>query len=92
MNRIAWMAFASMLLFAVVFFANSTSSLPPLVASHFDGSGYPTAYMSRDFYTKFVFFMRAVLPIVLVALTGYGQPDDRRLAGDRDPDGRAARE
>jgi uncharacterized membrane protein len=81
MNRIAWIAFASMLLFAIVFFANSTASLPPLVASHFDGSGYPTAYMTRDFYTKFVFFMGAALPIALVALLTliYSKASDMKM-------------
>ena len=81
MNRIAWIAFASTLLFAIVFFANSTSSLPPLVASHFDASGYPTAYMSHDFYSRFVFLMGTALPIVLVALLTliYSKASDMKM-------------
>jgi hypothetical protein len=42
--------------------------MPPLIASHFDGSGNPTAQMTRDFYTKFVFFMGVGLPIAMVAM------------------------
>jgi hypothetical protein len=68
MNRIAWIVFAAMLLFAALFFANTVSSLPPLIASHFDGSGNPTAQMSRDFYAKFLYFMGVGLPIAMVAL------------------------
>jgi uncharacterized membrane protein len=81
MNRIAWIAFAAMLLFAIVYFAATTPNLPPLVASHFDGSGYPTAYMTRNFYTKFVFFMGVGLPIALVALLSliYSRASDMKM-------------
>ena len=36
MSRTPWLAFAFMLLFAVVFFSTTVSSLPALVASHLD--------------------------------------------------------
>ena len=67
MNRVAWMVFAAMLLFAIIFFANTLSGLPPLIASHFDSSGGETAEMPRALYAKFVFFMGVGLPIVMVA-------------------------
>lgn len=81
MNRFPWIAFAAMLLFAIFYFAGTTSGLPPLVASHFDGSGYPTAYMTRDFYTKFVFFMGVGFPIAMVALLTlmYAKASDMKM-------------
>jgi uncharacterized membrane protein len=81
MNRIAWIVFASMLLFAIVFFSSTVSSLPPLVASHFDGSGAPTANMTRDFYARFVFFMGVAVPIALVALLTliYSKANDMKM-------------
>ena len=42
--------------------------MPPLVASHFDGSGNPNAYMTRSVYTKFILGMSVGLPIAMVAL------------------------
>jgi uncharacterized membrane protein len=81
MNRIASIVFAAILLFAILFFANTTTSLPPLIASHFDGSGNPTAQMTRDFYTKFVFFMGVGLPIAMVALLTfvYSKASDMKM-------------
>jgi uncharacterized membrane protein len=81
MNRIAWIVFAAILLFAILFFANTTTSLPPLIASHFDGSGNPTARMTRDFYTKFVFFMGVGLPIAMVAMLTlvYSKASDMKM-------------
>jgi uncharacterized membrane protein len=67
MNRIPWIVFAALLLFAILFFANTLSLLPPLIASHFDGNGNATAQMTRAFYAKFVFFMGVGLPIAMVA-------------------------
>ena len=67
MNRIAWIVFAAVLLFAILFFANTVSGLPPLIASHFDGAGNATGQMSRDFYGKFLFLMGVGLPIAMVA-------------------------
>ncbi|HEX3914883.1 MAG TPA: hypothetical protein VHW71_15385 [Steroidobacteraceae bacterium] len=63
-----WIAFALALLFAILFFADTVSSLPPLVASHFDGAGVPTAYMTRDAYARFAYSMGVVFPIAVVAL------------------------
>ena len=67
MTRIAWIVFAAILLFAILFLANTVGSLPPFIASHFDSAGNATAQMSRGTYTKFVFFMGVGLPILMVA-------------------------
>lgn len=81
MNKVPWIAFSLMLLSAVVFFSNTVSSLPPLVASHFDGAGYPTANMTREFYIKFVFAMGVGFPIAMVALLTliYSRASDMKL-------------
>ena len=81
MNRIPWIAFAVALLIAIVFFSNTVSSLPPMVASHFDGAGFPTAHMTRAFYTKFVFAMGVGFPIAIVALLSlvYSKASDMKL-------------
>ena len=67
MNRVAWIVFAAILLFAILFYANTISALPPLIASHFDGNGNATAQMTRAFYAKFLFVMGVGLPIAMVA-------------------------
>ena len=81
MNRISWIAFALALLIAIVYFSNTLSSLPPMVASHFDGAGFPTAHMTRAFYTKFVFAMGVGFPIAMVALLSvvYSKASDMKL-------------
>jgi uncharacterized membrane protein len=81
MNRIPWIAFALALLFAIVYFSNTVSSLPSMVASHFDGAGFPTAHMTRAFYTKFVFGIGVGLPMAIVALLSvvYSKASDMKL-------------
>lgn len=77
----SWIAFALALLLAIFFFADTVSSLPPLVASHFDGAGVPTAHMTRAFYSKFLFLMGVGFPIALVAFLTlvYSKANDMRL-------------
>ena len=81
MNRMPWIVFAALLLFAMLFFANSTPNLPPLIASHFDANGTATAHMPRAFYTKFVFFMGVGLPIAMVAFLTliYSRANDMKM-------------
>jgi uncharacterized membrane protein len=81
MSRIPWIAFAVALLFAVVYISNTVPSLPPLVASHFDGAGDPTAHMTREFYGKFVLSMSIGFPIATVALLTlvYSKANDMKL-------------
>lgn len=81
MNRIPWIAFALALLFAIFYFSTTVSSLPPMVASHFDGAGFPTAHMTHEFYIKFVFAMGVGFPIAMVALLTvvYSKASDMKL-------------
>jgi uncharacterized membrane protein len=81
MNKITWIAFALALLFAIFYFSNTVSSLPPMVASHFDGAGFPTAHMARAVYAKFVFGMGVGFPIAMVALLSvvYSKANDMKL-------------
>jgi hypothetical protein len=81
MNRIPWIAFALALLFAIFYISSTVSGLPPLVASHFDGAGVPTAQMTRAFYAKFVFGMGVGFPIAMVALLSviYSKASDMKM-------------
>jgi hypothetical protein len=81
MSKIPVIAFALALLFAILYFSNTISSLPPMVASHFDGAGFPTAHMTREFYSKFVFAMGVGFPIAMVTLLSvvYAKASDMKL-------------
>src|SRR5579864_1992484 len=81
MNKIPWVAFVLAVLFAIFFLSSTIPSLPPLVASHFDGAGFPTAHMTREFYTEFVFGMGVGFPIAMVALLSvvYSRASDMKL-------------
>ena len=81
MNKIPWIAFALALLFAILYFSNTVSSLPPMVASHFDGAGFPTSFMTRAFYTKFLFAIGVGFPIAMVALLSvvYSKAGDMKM-------------
>jgi uncharacterized membrane protein len=81
MRRIPWIVFGSALLFAIFYFSTTVSSLPPLVASHFDAAGHPNAHMTREFYTKFIFAMGIGFPLAMVALLNliYSKASDMKL-------------
>jgi uncharacterized membrane protein len=81
MNKIPWIAFALALLCAIFYFSSTVSSLPPLVASHFDGAGFPTAHFTRAFYTKFLFGIGIVFPLAMVTLLSvvYSKAGDMKL-------------
>ncbi len=81
MNKIPWIAFALALLAAIWYFSHTISSLPPMVASHFDGAGFPTAHMPRELYRKFVFALGIGLPIAMVTLLSvvYSRAGDMKL-------------
>jgi uncharacterized membrane protein len=81
MNRTPWIAFALALLFAIFYISSTVSSLPPMVASHFDGAGFPTAHMTRAFYTKFVLGVGVGFPIAMVTLLSvvYAKATDMKL-------------
>src|SRR5450755_74782 len=81
MNRIPWIAFALALLLAIFYFSATVSNLPPLVASHFDGAGFPTAHFTRAFYSKFLFGIGVAFPIAMVTLLSvvYSKASDMKL-------------
>jgi uncharacterized membrane protein len=81
MKRIPWIAFALALWFAIFYFYNTVSGLPPMVASHFDGAGVATAHMTRESYTKFVYAMGVLFPIAMVTLLSvvYSKARDMKL-------------
>lgn len=81
MNKVPWIAFALVLLIAIFYFSSSVSSLPPMVASHFDGAGFPTAHFTRAFYTKFLFGIGVAFPIAMVGLLSvvYSKANDMKL-------------
>jgi uncharacterized membrane protein len=80
-RRIPWIVFVLALLFAIFYFSNTVSSLPPLVASHFDAAGHPNAHMTRVFYAKFIFAMGIGFPLAMVALLTviYSKASDMKL-------------
>jgi len=80
-NKIPWIAFALALLFAIFYISSTVSSLPPMVASHFDGAGFATAHFTRAFYTKFVFGMGVGFPVAMVALLNliYSKASDMKM-------------
>jgi uncharacterized membrane protein len=81
MKKIPWIIFALALLFATLYLARTVPNLPPLVASHFNGAGHPSAYMTRGFYTKFTLAFGLGLPVAMVALLSlvYSRAGDVRL-------------
>jgi hypothetical protein len=81
MNKIPWVAFALALLLAIFYLSNTVSGLPPMVASHFDAAGFPTARMTRAFYAKFMFAMGVGFPIAMVTLLSlvYSKARDMKL-------------
>ena len=81
MKGIPWIVFVVMLLFAIGYLILTASNLPPLVASHFNGAGDPTAYMTRSFYTQFVLALGVGLPLAMVALLTvvFSSAQDMRL-------------
>jgi uncharacterized membrane protein len=81
MKKIPWIAFAVLLLFAVGYILRTTPNLPPLVASHFNAAGHPTAYMTRGFYTQFMLAFGVGLPLAVVGLMSlvYSRAKDVKL-------------
>jgi uncharacterized membrane protein len=68
MGRLPWIVFVLMLAFAMVYVTSTVPHLPPMVASHFDMTGYPNAFMTRSHYTLFILGFAVGLPVAIVAL------------------------
>jgi uncharacterized membrane protein len=66
--RIAASVFFVLSAIFVLLFAFSSSSLPPTVATHFDGYGRPNAWMRSSSYLTFFIAFGIGLPVIIVAL------------------------
>ncbi len=51
---------------AAAYIVVSASSLPPVVASHFDASGAPNGFMAREAYLVFMLCLTLGLPLLLL--------------------------
>jgi hypothetical protein len=60
--------FITLTLAAAAFVGATSQSLPPIVASHFGGSGTADGFMTRTFYTWFMLAFVVVLPALLTYL------------------------
>jgi uncharacterized membrane protein len=67
-GKLPWVVFILLLAFAIAYVTSTASQLPPMVASHFDMSGYPNAFMTRSHYTRFILGFAIGLPVAIVAL------------------------
>jgi uncharacterized membrane protein len=80
-HRIAWSVFIVLLLLAILFVIGTASELPPMVASHFDASGQPNAFMSRSGYIRFVLCFAVGFPVAIVIILTmvYSRATDLKL-------------
>jgi uncharacterized membrane protein len=80
-HRITWSVFIALLLLAIFFVTGTASELPPMVASHFDASGQPNAFMSRSGYIRFALCFAVGFPvaIVIILTTVYSRATDLKL-------------
>jgi cation transporter-like permease len=58
-------AFAVVLAVAAAFVGFTSSDLPPVVASHFDGDGIANGFMSKDAYTASMLVFVVALPALI---------------------------
>ena len=65
-HPLTWWVFFILLVSGVGFVIGTASELPPTVASHFDSSGQPNAYMSRSGYILFMLCLVLGLPLAAV--------------------------
>jgi hypothetical protein len=56
---------------AALFVLLSSRNLPPVVASHFDGSGAANGFMGRELYTWFMLAFVVGMPLLLVYLPAF---------------------
>jgi len=80
-HRATWSVFIALLLLAILFVLGTAAQLPPVVASHFDAAGQPTAFMSRGGYIRFVLCLAIGLPaLVVIILTAvYSRATDLKM-------------
>ena len=80
-HRISWGTLFVIACAAVYFLTRTTDQLPLMVASHFDAGGFPTAFMPRARYFRFVLTLGIAVPLALVALLTavYSRAADMKL-------------
>jgi uncharacterized membrane protein len=80
-HRITWSVFIALLLLAILFVTGTASELPPMMASHFDASGQPNAFMSRSGYIRFVLCFAVGFPVAIVTILTmvYSRATDLKL-------------
>lgn len=86
MANIARMLFVLVLVVAPVVVFATTAGLPPRVASHFGPGGAANGFMPRDAYLALMLALTTVLPVFVVAITGFvpSLALSRLKAGSRD--------
>ena len=80
-HRISWGTLFVIACAAIYFLTRTTDQLPLMVASHFDAGGFPTAFMPRARYFRFVLTLGIAVPLALVALLTavYSRAADMKL-------------
>ena len=80
-HLVTWSVFIALLLLAILFVTGTASELPPMVASHFDASGQPNAFMSRNGYIRFVLCFAVGFPVAIVIILTmvYSRATDLKL-------------
>jgi uncharacterized membrane protein len=80
-HLITWSVFIALLVLAILFVTGTASELPPMVASHFDASGQPNAFMPRSGYIRFVLCFAVGFPVAIVTLLTmvYSRATDLKL-------------
>jgi hypothetical protein len=67
-HRLSWGALFLLTCSAVFFIIHTVDRLPLVLASHFDATGFPTAFMLRSSYFHFILWLGIAVPLALVAL------------------------
>ncbi len=67
-HKLAWLVFVLLLATAVIFVNRTATSLPAIVAVHFDAAGQPNGFMSRSGYRVFALLLAVGLPLAVVGV------------------------
>jgi len=80
-HRLSWCVLFLVACAALFFIMRTTGGLPPILASHFDAGGHPTAFMRRADYLHFMLGVGIGAPLALVALLTavYSRAADMKL-------------
>ncbi len=71
MNLIPRLLFVLALVVVPVLVWTTTAGLPARVATHFGNGGVPNGWMSRDAYVALMLGLTTLVPLFVVALTGF---------------------